>query len=145
MALRYGTCTNYGLCKKADTREAQNIVDGTDFVCQDCGRPLAGLGQNTGRAASNRVWPLAVFGMLLVGICGGLAFLMFHRSAPQSSPTAGAMSPLSPGTGTSPVLRLSGSNTIGAELGPALAHAWLTNKGFANVHRERSSGSATLC
>jgi len=42
-------------------------------------------------------------------------------------------------TAAPPVLRLAGSNTIGATLGPALIEAWLANKGAANIHRERGS------
>jgi phosphate transport system substrate-binding protein len=41
-----------------------------------------------------------------------------------------------PPVGAPPLLRLSGSNTIGAQLGPDLAEAWLRSRGATNLHRE---------
>jgi phosphate transport system substrate-binding protein len=46
-----------------------------------------------------------------------------------------------PSGGVAPVLRLAGSNTIGAELGPALAEAWLASKGASDIHREAGASA----
>jgi phosphate transport system substrate-binding protein len=142
MALRYGTCTNYGLCVKADTREAQNIPDGADFVCQECKRPLIGLADSTGANPASRTLTAIVAVALLLAIGGGLAYFWAHRSPAAT----GSNSASNTGVGTSasgviPAIRLAGSNTIGAELGPALAEAWLAGKGASNIHRERGASA----
>jgi phosphate transport system substrate-binding protein len=144
MPLRYGKCINYGLCAKADTREAQNIADGADFVRQECKRPLVAIGDSAGGGGVNRALMLVVAIVLILLLGGGLYYL-FGRShgtgLGSSGPVAATPGSLAPSSGVAPTLRLSGSNTIGAELGPALAEGWLAGKGTANIHRERS-GSA---
>jgi phosphate transport system substrate-binding protein len=40
-------------------------------------------------------------------------------------------------------LRLSGSNTLGAKLAPALAEAWLRDEGYAVVAREQPAENET--
>jgi phosphate transport system substrate-binding protein len=42
-----------------------------------------------------------------------------------------------------PVLRLSGSNTIGSQLGPDLAQAWLATQGVSDLHRTTSGNDET--
>jgi phosphate transport system substrate-binding protein len=140
MPLRYGTCTNFGLCGRADTREAQNIPDGAAFVCQECKRSLVGL--NAGGGASSRVLP--VIGVLFFLVLIGGAVFYFFRLSPKTAadanaPTAAIPGSATPTSGVAPIVRLSGSNTIGAELGPALAEAWLASKNATNVHRERGA------
>jgi len=57
-----------------------------------------------------------------------------HRNPAQDSAAAGAVLPAG---GQS--LRLSGSNTIGAELGPALVEGWLASRGGSNIQRRPGS------
>lgn len=49
MALVKGICKNYGECDLADNKEVQE-VDKTNFVCEECGKPLHSLegGKNGG-------------------------------------------------------------------------------------------------
>jgi phosphate transport system substrate-binding protein len=68
---------------------------------------------------------LSLVVLLLVGI--GAYYVMRGHSAPVNSVASADRQ-------TPPLLRLSGSNTIGAQLGPDLAVAWLTGRGASNVH-----------
>jgi len=130
MALRNGKCTNYGLCVKADTHEAQSIADGADFVCQECKRPLVGVGASAGGGKPNHARTAIIAVVLLLLIGGGVAYVLSRGKQPPNSSTSTA------GGAGAPVLRLAGSSTIGAELGPALAEGWLATKGAPNIHRE---------
>jgi phosphate transport system substrate-binding protein len=138
---------NYGLCVKADSREAQNIADGADFVCQECKRPLVGINDRGGSGASSKV-ALAIVALLATSLAGGVAYYFVSRS--QSAAPAGTASVTSPSSGlprssgAEPVLRLSGSNTIGAELAPALAEAWLAGKGASNIHKEQGNDAVEV-
>ncbi len=42
------------------------------------------------------------------------------------------------------MLRMSGSNTVGADLGPALAVAWLESKGYDSILLDRKAGGAGI-
>jgi phosphate transport system substrate-binding protein len=138
MALRYGKCMNYGLCVKADTREAQNIADGADFVCQECKRPLVGFNDGGG-GGFNRA--LLIIGVAVLLMLLGVGLYYFFSRSRENVPSASTPVAATPGaatrsSGAAATVRLSGSNTIGSELGPALAEAWLTSKGATNIHRE---------
>ena len=71
--------------------------------------------------------------MLLVLTAVGLTWSFTRRdgngSAKQETQTAAAVA--APEPPTQPVLRLCGSNTVGAELAPALVEALFTNKDSA--------------
>jgi phosphate transport system substrate-binding protein len=67
---------------------------------------------------------------LLVGCLAGAAFY-FTRSTASGSGTA-----FHPVAEVAPLLRLSGSNTIGAQLGPDLAQAWLVGRGVQQIRHE---------
>jgi phosphate transport system substrate-binding protein len=126
MALRNGKCTNYGLCVKADTREAQSIADGAEFVCQECKRPLVAVGASAG--GGQAISPMRVVVFVAVAL---LAIVVAYR----------LLHP--PSQREAPVLRLAGSNTIGAALGPALTEAWLASKGAANIRKRGANPEET--
>jgi phosphate transport system substrate-binding protein len=84
--------------------------------------------------------PVRRGGLLVASIfaAAALAWLLLPRSpapgaerAGSMSAAAGAVAPREP----EPMLRVHGSNTIGSELGPALAEAYLRSKGQDGVHR----------
>ena len=125
MALRNGKCTNFGLCTKADTREVQNTPDGPDFVCQECRRPLTAVGGASAGRQATPIVPLAILALAIL-LLGGAAY--YFLRAP-SSPA--------------PLLRLSGSNTIGAELAVSLTEAWLTQRGATGVRHETPAADET--
>jgi phosphate transport system substrate-binding protein len=134
MAMRYGRCSNFGSCPKADAREVQTVPDGTDFVCQnpDCKRPLTSAdGAASARAGYNRtlLWLIAA----VIVVAAAVAYFRFAGVSRHPGPAAATGRPP---VGAPPLLRLSGSNTIGAQLGPDLAEAWLASRGATNLHRE---------
>jgi phosphate transport system substrate-binding protein len=131
MALRSGKCTNFGLCAKADTREAQNIPDGADFVCQECKRALTPVGgKPAGMGGDRSALPKVILAVLVL-LVGGVLYFYFSRRTPGNRvASSGSV------IGGTPLLRLSGSNTIGAELAPALAEAWIKSRGATDVKRQ---------
>src|SRR5262245_29097310 len=110
--MQTGICTNIGNCTKADSGEKIQLPVGALFVCPECGRELSRVGgsERTGRS------PLLPLLIALV-VLGGLIFgaWMFFRK-----PTDDHIVTPPPPPGTQAILRLSGSNTIGSKLGPAL-------------------------
>jgi phosphate transport system substrate-binding protein len=80
----------------------------------------------------------------LVVAAAGLAWVLLRK--PTSEPTAPLLSealstaptPVSPPSKADVLLRLHGSNTIGQELAPRLAEAFLRKRGFASLERKIS-------
>ncbi len=130
---RNGICTNYGNCSVADAGTPVLRGDSESFECPGCGRPLKDAG------APPQLTPIARRNLLIgggavggVAAVGALWFLL--------SPHGGA----NPGKGGGPasvpggelgdtLLVLSGSNTIGSKLGPALVKAFLEKKQYAGA------------
>jgi phosphate transport system substrate-binding protein len=126
MAIRQGRCTNFGNCGAADRKQIFQIAEGADFVCPECARQLTDMGRKATSAA-----PIGILVVLLVLLlcAGGVALfrLAGHHGRSQSAGSAGS------GASGSVILRLSGSNTIGSELAPALAQAFLKEQGASDA------------
>jgi phosphate transport system substrate-binding protein len=138
MALQYGKCTNFGLCVKADTRETQTIPEGAEFICQECKRPLAPAGASA-PGGRRRATPLLVLAFLLL-LVGGMSYYFRHRSSrAQESQSA----PIAVPENATVILRLSGSNTIGARLAPDLVEAWLASTGAHSLLRSAAANDET--
>src|SRR5450755_4713668 len=144
MALRYGNCTNFGLCTKADTRAKQTVPEGSDFVCEECKRPLTATGGSAsgGGGDARRSFPIWLIALALF-LVGGSCWVLTHR---KSSPQESVASPgAAPGGGSAAVLlRLSGSNTIGSQLAPDLVESRLAAKGASGIHRVGGSDETTV-
>jgi phosphate transport system substrate-binding protein len=85
-------------------------------------------------------WALAAFfALAALAIVGFFAFRRAHESSP-SAATGSAASSASPAANAPPpIVRLHGSNTIGAELAPALAEAFLQRRtGTKTIVRRRT-------
>jgi phosphate transport system substrate-binding protein len=122
-----GRCPNSANCPISRSGEVLTIPQGADFHCPVCGHELVKV---KAEAIKWPKWPrraafvaAAVLLLLLSGfaISRNWTFLR-HASAADS---IGARHT---------ILRLSGSNTIGESLMPALAEAFLTSRGAKNVH-----------
>ena len=125
-------CPNIGNCDKADTGELITIPKGVEPICpnQDCNSKLIPTGKPPGdniiEEIINKIkqQPIIIAGvLLLVVVVFGWFFNKTHHS---TSATSFA--------GTT-LLRFHGSNTIGSELLPALAEAFLQQEGYSNVRR----------
>jgi phosphate transport system substrate-binding protein len=157
MAFTRGRCTNFDYCATAGKRQDVDVHLGEDFVCPECGRPLKPppVGGKSSGAAT-----LILVGLGLVMVGGGAAaalFLLGGNASPPAHPVAATNAPAPSATAVQtaatdkalpaarvipaappPVnetvlLRLSGSNTVGAALGPRLARAFLSNSGDTDV------------
>src|SRR5262249_33201964 len=82
--------------------------------------------------------------MLLLLLGAGIAFFLSRRDKGTDSTAATASATSTRSPGVTPLLRLAGSNTIGAALGPALAEAWLIGRGATNVHSERGANAEEM-
>jgi phosphate transport system substrate-binding protein len=120
MPPRTGKCTNFGLCTKADAREPITTVEGQGFRCPECSRTLS---LNALPSANSPVKTL--LGVLTALIVAGSLYLAWPSIATRFRPSTVSAA--------SVVLRLSGSNTIGAALAPALAEGFLKRQGAADV------------
>lgn len=122
MSPRKGKCTNFGNCANADSQKIIDVPEGVDFLCPECRKQLNLV------EVRQSSFPLPLVMLLgLVVIAAGAWFLLRHR------PAATGNANVVPPTGVNLILRLHGSNTIGAQLGPALAQAFLRQQGAQDV------------
>jgi phosphate transport system substrate-binding protein len=116
-----GRCLNIGNCKIADSMAPVQVEASADFICTECGKPLV-----ANQASDYRIHPL-LKGMIGAGVVG-TSFIIL-----------GLTNTLKPGATFPPentILRLAGSNTLGAKLAPALVEAFFKYKGCTNVTRQ---------
>ncbi|HZR28639.1 MAG TPA: substrate-binding domain-containing protein, partial [Terriglobales bacterium] len=123
MPARTGKCTNFGLCNKADSRELITIAEGRAFACPECGKALSNIG-----TPARKLPVKAVAGVFAAALLAVLLFYLFSLWKPGKDHTVAA----APSTAKI-ILRLSGSNTIGAALAPSLAEAFLKQQGATDV------------
>lgn len=126
MAIRQGRCTNFGNCGAADRKQVLQIADGADFVCPECGHPLTDMA----RPASGG-FPLGIVAVLLILLVLGGGFALFRMASHHGPSQDTGVS--APGVSGRTILRLSGSNTIGSGLAPALAQEFLKEQGAADA------------
>ncbi len=127
-----GVCTNLpSQCSKAASKEPI-LMPTPDTTCPECGsrlQPIRGRASAGGRGGGDRTARNVGIGAALVALLA-LLWLVFglfgHHARPGETRTTAA-------GGGDYYLRLSGSNTIGDALGPALVQAWLRAKGAEDV------------
>ena len=126
---RTGKCINIGNCSLADKREVIVTKPGTDFVCPECGKAVLAMSAAPTPGRSTRL-PLIVGAALLVLLLISVG-LYFGRGSRKAVPSTGSTADVPVADGVEPVLRLGGSNTIGAKLAPALVTAYFKSLGCA--------------
>ncbi|MBL8291650.1 MAG: hypothetical protein JNN08_07435 [Bryobacterales bacterium] len=96
MATRIGKCSNFGLCSKADAREAISGPAAGEFSCPECARPLVeirgGGGAGKGGGGNRKV----LFGLLGVGgllLAGIFALLVWPEPEPEQPQQQAAVDP----------------------------------------------------
>ena len=124
MPIRPGRCTNFGNCGTADKKEIVQVPEGSDFNCPECARPLTDMSAPTKRPSSLVTLLLVLLVLVIAGI--GVWYFISKPSTTTSGTAKTA-------TGATVFLRLAGSNTIGSKLAPALAEAFLRQKGATDV------------
>jgi phosphate transport system substrate-binding protein len=113
------------LCNKADSKELLTVAEGEEFVCPECGKSL-----RQSEAPRSKVPVKPLIGVLSVLALVALGYFLWPNSD-RHDPTS-----IPSGAGTV-VLRLSGSNTIGAALAPALAEEFLRQQGATGIKTAR--------
>ena len=84
MALIKGICKNFGECDLADNKEIQE-VDKTNFVCEECGKPLhpvngsGGRGRKTPGGRSNMKL-VCIIAASMIGLAGACIGIYSHLS-----------------------------------------------------------------
>jgi phosphate transport system substrate-binding protein len=133
MAAKSGICTNIGNCTAADSRKLVELEPGQEFICPECGKPLLVAPDKSPRKAG-------IFVGMAAGatILGALAIFTIHEvtnTQPKPEPPSKHESTPAPKAPHAPdiILRLQGSNTIGAGLAPQLAQAYLVSIGNRDV------------
>ena len=122
MATRQGKCTNFGNCEVANQQKIVPVPQGADFVCPECGRELSEI-----RLAAAGNHNALIGGVILVVL---LLAAFIGLKACSGKHAGGGFA----GLGSSnAALTLSGSNTIGSSLAPALAEAFLKDQGATDV------------
>ena len=120
---RTGRCVNFGNCTIANQKQTITMPTGLELKCPECGRALVEV---TGAKASSSTGPILVAAVLL-----GLAGWWFLQT--RSKPSTSSSTQTTSSGGGTVMLRLQGSNTIGAQLAPALAEAFLKAQGTQDV------------
>jgi phosphate transport system substrate-binding protein len=127
MPTRRGKCVNFGLCNRADSREVIQVPEGGEPLCPECEKPLQ-MDKGGGRGPGPKIpLPLIVIAAVVLGL-GGLAWFILSRHHDGDGTTP-------PGPSAGVILRMHGSNTIGAQLAPAMAEAFLRSKGATDIKR----------
>ncbi len=130
MAVRLGRCANSGNCSVADSRQTVHVPEGSSFICPECKRTLIEITPAGKSRPPVSLWALIPVLLLLAGL-GYTGYQFFkNRSTPEQPPAIGN-TPVTSSTQAS--LRLCGSNTIGAQLAPALVSAFLKGNGSSDV------------
>ena len=131
--MRSGRCTNFGSCATADTQQTVKLADMADLVCPECKRALTETSRSSQPGSPSSTLVLAATFLLLLLLCGSGYFLFKRLTlSPSTRSAASAPVPALPISG-SVFLRLSGSNTIGSQLAPALAAAFLKQEGATGI------------
>jgi phosphate transport system substrate-binding protein len=113
-----GRCLNIGNCEIANSMEPVQLQESDEFVCTECGKPLV-----ANQVSSSTINPL-LLGLLGFGVVGAAAVIFG---------LANVLKPRAPLAPENFILRLAGSNTLGAKLAPALMEAYFRKKGCANI------------
>lgn len=85
MAIKKGICKNYGECDIADTKPpVLQEADSTNFVCEECGKPLTECKEGP-RPGNNKLKTIlaAIAGLAVVGGGGAYYFLSSSDTTPQ--------------------------------------------------------------
>lgn len=128
-----GRCLNIGNCSIANSMKVVSIEDGSEFTCPECGKSLQ---ESAGRQGKqNPLVKPAVIGFALIAAVSGSVFVQRYLSGSKTQDfnPDGAPSPVVGNSSAKPILRLVGSNTIGAKLGPELVQGFFQEKGCTQV------------
>lgn len=87
---RIGKCSNFGLCGKADAREAISLIEGVAFECPECGRALtAASGSGSGSGGTGLgTKKIGIIGGAVAALLAGVYFVLPKDPAGLGDPNA---------------------------------------------------------
>jgi phosphate transport system substrate-binding protein len=140
MAKKYGRCANYGECTLADSHNTIESME-ENFICTECGKPLrvvanAEEDENKFKKIFQKIkkWLLPL-GLILLGIIAWIGFGSNGDTPPPPPIKVSTSSAEVKHTEDNIILRIHGSNTIGAKLAPALVEAFMKEKGYTQIEK----------
>jgi len=122
---RQGRCINLKKCPVSREHEIHTVPEGSDFLCPVCGQELEEVATKAQPRTMRSILAAAAVLLLLLG---GLAVSKNWIKLPLRVSAAKSVAQ------KNVLLRLSGSNTIGETLMPAMAEAFLKSRGATGVH-----------
>ena len=130
-----GRCLNIGNCGIANSMSIVEVDESAEFICSECGKTL--VANQAAKKTGSKSIPIFIAGLALVGVAAaGILGIsnVFKPKAPEAADAIGSM--VTP-SGSNVILRLEGSNTIGAKLAPALVSAYFKSKGCSDITQKR--------
>jgi phosphate transport system substrate-binding protein len=126
VSMRDGVCNNLGRCEAANSHKVISVPEAAEFRCPECGSELS---ESPSLAKARWPAPFVAFLVLQVLFLSWMAW-RWKTGVPHNvlAKTRGNI-----------VLRLAGSNTIGATLGPAMAQEFLRHLGATDVKVQRGA------
>ena len=130
-----GRCINIGNCEVANSMAVVEVDETAEFVCMECGKPLvASQPAKSGGSKAPQKW---LAGVGVVGAAAAGIFGLSNLLKPKV-PDAANLPGLTPNPSRANViLRLAGSNTLGAKLAPALVEGYFKSKGCTDVAQKK--------
>ena len=130
-----GRCLNIGNCDIANSMSVVEVEESAEFICTECGKPLvASQAANNGRNKKIPMWVVGI-GLVVASAAGVFGLSNILKSRVSITNNQSSLTP--PDTGGNVILRLAGSNTIGAKLAPALVEAYFKSKGCTDVEQKK--------
>ena len=130
-----GRCLNIGNCDIANSMAVVEVDESTEFICTECGKPL--FASQTTKSGGNKSTLKWLGGVGLVGAAAAGVFGLSTVLKPKAPIAADATDSSSSPSRANVILRLAGSNTIGAKLAPALLEAYFKSKGCTDITQKK--------
>lgn len=130
-----GRCLNIGNCDIANSMAVVEVDETAEFVCTECGKPL--VASQTAKSGGNKSAQKWLAGVGLVGAAAAGIFGLNNVLKPKAPQVADSPGSTPTPSGANVILRLAGSNTLGAKLAPALVEAYFKSKGCTDVAQKK--------
>ncbi len=126
-----GLCINSGNCTQAESHQLTRLASGQSIACHECGIDMRIVDSGASRAFN----PVQIAGYALGMLSACFMLLWYFSPTPATATQSAAPTPAK----SDKMLRFAGSNTIGSELLPALAEAYLKQQGVTEVRRVKGT------
>lgn len=122
-------CLNIGNCEKANSMALIEIKESDEFICPECGKTVVAANSPNNKSGIFQKKPLVI--SLAVAAFLGILYA-FSLNKPKDTVPGSSLSSLLPSEDKL-ILSISGSNTIGSKLMPALVSEYFKTKECNNI------------